>query len=162
MPSLTAVRRYLSSNPETFKCTIKECRRTLFSQEQFSKHMAGHGANLCEQCGKGFGTKVMLSKHVMAVHLQHKQHRCKLCSRDFAKMENLEIHLAVTHLKLCPNDKAYKANRAQFKPQIAEFKERVPFKADQDQVALCASPAVDKPLDQVPLAQQSLVSQTAP
>ena len=98
--------------------------------------MAVHGANLCEQCGKGFGTKVMLRKHLMAVHFQHKPHRCKLCGRDFAKMENLEIHLAVTHLKLCPNDKAFRENRAQYKPEVQPYKELIPFKLIDSQTGV--------------------------
>ena len=32
MPSVTALLRYKNSNPQTFTCTVRECKRTLYSQ----------------------------------------------------------------------------------------------------------------------------------
>ena len=32
MPSVTALLRYKHSNPETFICTVRECKKTLYSQ----------------------------------------------------------------------------------------------------------------------------------
>ena len=42
-------------------------------------------------------------------------------------MENLEVHLAVSHLKLVSNDREFRAKREQCKPLIAPYREKIPF-----------------------------------
>ena len=103
--------------------------------------MESHGGSLlCEQCGKGFPNKYRLHSHVRAVHFKFKQWRCRLCQREFEKQENLEIHLAVFHLRLCSNDKGYKAKRADYKAVIAEYKEKIPFKLIDSQTGVIGEP----------------------
>ena len=51
-----------------------------------------------------------------------------MCLRLFAKMENLDIHIAVTHLSLAKNDKEWKKVRSENKHLTAEYKETIPYK----------------------------------
>ena len=43
-------------------------------------------------------------------------------------MENLDIHIAVTHLSLAKNDKEWKKVRSENKHLTAEYKETIPYK----------------------------------
>ena len=109
-------------------------------REQFDKHVAEHGAIVCELCGKGFKNATVLKSHVIPVHFGIKEWKCKICEKDFVKMENLEIHLAVNHLKLCSNEKSYKANRPQLKAAVQEFKQRLSVEVISLTTALVAHP----------------------
>merc|ERR1712029_330838 len=141
VPSPTAMSNWKDKDTERFMCTVQFCvNKTCYSQEQLDKHMAEHQAILCEHCGKGFRNRSGLNNHVIPVHFGIKQWKCKICSADFAKQENLEIHLAVNHLKLCENDKAFKSNRAQMKLRVQEYKERLKVKVMGSRTALITHP----------------------
>ena len=68
----------------------------------------------------------MLDSHVKGVHFKLKSNQCTVCERLFAKMENLDIHIAVTHLGYT-NDKEWKAVRKENKHLTAPYKAVIPY-----------------------------------
>jgi len=140
MPSVASLINYRDAGPETFHCPHETCVKVFYSKQNLDSHFKEHSDMLCEQCGKGFPNKFRLHSHVRAVHFKFKQWRCKLCEREFEKQENLEIHLAVFHLRLCANDKGYRARRAEFKPIISEYKDKIPFKLIDSQTGIIGEP----------------------
>ena len=101
--------------------------------------MAEHKAILCEHCGKGFRNTSGLNHHLVTVHFGIK-FKCRICSRDFTNKENLEIHLAVSHMKLCANDKEFRANRSQIRESIEEYMEKLSVKVLDSSLALITHP----------------------
>merc|ERR1712029_262809 len=114
MPNERRIREFRQKGEfETFECKEKCCVanvRVLFSQEQFNRHMAMHQSYICIHCGKGLKDTGHMKKHLLNNHFP-KQHRCKLCDKEFCEPDTLEVHIAVTHLKRFPSGKAYKADR---------------------------------------------------
>jgi len=142
-PSANAVLAWLQKHTERHTCTVKGCpqhRKTCYTKAQFDKHMAAHGKVVCEHCGAGFKSNSTLARHVVPVHFGIKQWKCGICAHDFAKEENLEVHLAVTHLKLCANDKGFKANRAHCKPAIEGYKQKLAVEVVDSRTAVITHP----------------------
>jgi len=127
-PSVSTVVMHLKNfKPLSLECD--KCKGTFYSQAHLANHLSTfHEKFPCGQCEKAFKSKAQLTKHVKAVHLKIKPYQCKVCLRLFAKMENLDIHIAVTHLSLAKNDKEWKKVRSENKHLTAEYKETIPYK----------------------------------
>ena len=64
----------------------------------------------------------------MWIHFKFKPWRCKLCSSEYIQSSALEKHIATTHLKLVSNLKQFYAKLSVVKPQVQQYKEKIPFK----------------------------------
>lgn len=60
------------------------------------------GRVVCEICGRSFGRKYDLKKHVEAVHLQLRPYECKTCGKRFGHKGTFNNHVRAVHLKLRP------------------------------------------------------------
>ena len=55
-------------------------------------------------------------------------------------MENLDVHIAVSHLKLCANDKEFRAKRKELKDTIKEYKQKVNVTITNSRLAVITHP----------------------
>ena len=70
IPNPNVFPKFKETHPLRFECSVKACKKMFYSLESHRRHMAFHGALMCEHCGKGFKDATMLKKHVMNVHFQ--------------------------------------------------------------------------------------------
>jgi len=113
---------------EAIECV--RCKHQCFSEKQLTRHAAMHQQYPCPSCSVTFKNRFMLNSHIKSVHFKLKQNQCKLCQRLFAKMENLDIHIAVSHLQAAKNDKEWKLIRKDNKHLTAPYKIVIPYKVE--------------------------------
>ncbi len=78
----------------THRCTY--CHKSFDHAYQLRYHLNVHKC-VCELCGKGFGNKRNLRKHVNRMHtnkrvLAEKSYTCMRCPMSFSCMEKLKVH----------------------------------------------------------------------
>ncbi|CAK8676218.1 unnamed protein product [Clavelina lepadiformis] len=65
-------------------------------QHMLSSHDKPHK---CEECGKGFGRRSDLNRHMRGVHMRERPHCCNKCGWTFAEAGNLKHHMLAVHSK---------------------------------------------------------------
>ncbi|CAG5043405.1 unnamed protein product [Parnassius apollo] len=97
--TIKAKRVSVSESKIKYICT--ECGKILKNQEKFKLHCLGHGDPEleCNKCHKVFASKFTLRTH-RKIHLR--KHSCDYCTKKFAKIDNLIVHVAnIHHIFMC-------------------------------------------------------------
>ena len=76
--------------------TCKLCGKSYTKRANLSSHMLLHKGRIytCTMCAKTFNHPNYLSQHMKYVHSARRDFRCKFCGKEFAKNQNLQVHLA--------------------------------------------------------------------
>ncbi|XP_055682116.1 zinc finger protein 208-like isoform X1 [Lutzomyia longipalpis] len=85
------------SQEKKFKCEF--CPFAGNTKAYLKTHMRTHTGErpfACEQCGLAFITYGHRSKHVRNVHQKIREHKCKICGKEFFKRESAMKHI-ITH-----------------------------------------------------------------
>lgn len=75
--------------PERFNSNYT---RTIHLQDVHNQSTRVHK---CETCGRGFNLRYHLICHNRSVHLQERNHQCKVCSQRFCNKETLKRHMVI-------------------------------------------------------------------
>ncbi|CAK1554424.1 unnamed protein product [Leptosia nina] len=75
--------------PERFNSNY---RRTIHLQDVHNQSTRVHK---CETCGRAFHLKYHLICHNRSVHLQERNHQCKVCTQRFCNKETLKRHMVI-------------------------------------------------------------------
>ncbi|XP_045489755.1 zinc finger protein 728 isoform X3 [Pieris rapae] len=75
--------------PERFNSNY---RRTIHLQDV---HQQSTRVHKCETCGRAFHLKYHLICHNRSVHLQERNHQCKVCTQRFCNKETLKRHMVI-------------------------------------------------------------------
>ncbi|XP_045530189.1 zinc finger protein 728-like [Pieris brassicae] len=75
--------------PERFNSNY---RRTIHLQDV---HHQSTRVHKCETCGRAFHLKYHLICHNRSVHLQERNHQCKICTQRFCNKETLKRHMVI-------------------------------------------------------------------
>ena len=51
----------------------------------------------CDFCGKPFGSKQVLDRHINSVHRGLKEFSCKLCDKSYTQSHSLNYHVKIVH-----------------------------------------------------------------
>ena len=75
----------------SYRCKVK--------QEEEMVRMAGTGEreHVCQECGKGFKGKLVLTQHIKTVHREQKDYKCLECRREFGLKIILSVHIKTVH-----------------------------------------------------------------
>lgn len=82
---------YRLLNPHACPHCTARWRKKYRLKEHIYKRHGGDPPFACNECGRGFGRKTVLSQH-MRTHTGEKPHVCKECGRSFAALGNLKVH----------------------------------------------------------------------
>ncbi|XP_076457626.1 uncharacterized protein LOC143291581 [Babylonia areolata] len=76
-------------------CPYSATRQLRMVNHVMSKHSSAPRPrpHVCEQCGKGFFNRNMLSQHTMDVHVREKRYQCHLCPKVFLRRHKLTVHV---------------------------------------------------------------------
>ena len=95
----------------------------------------------CESCGKSFGQKDNLERHVMTVHEKIKAYQCEYCDKNFGEKQNLKSHLKSVHenenrkdfsCNVCDEKFLYNSN---LKRHILQFHMKIKSKAPKNETS---------------------------
>lgn len=84
----------LESTPDWDEQELGEDNKIVSRAKRVKNHHAKDFP--CENCDKVFGTKVALREHTYEAHEPPPKYACKLCSKEFIRLFNLNQHL-LTH-----------------------------------------------------------------
>ena len=59
----------------------------------------GEKDHKCDICGKLFGTKSHLRRHILQIHEVQTGHKCQLCNKEFGYYQHLSDHIKIEHVK---------------------------------------------------------------
>ena len=51
----------------------------------------------CDFCGKPFGSKQVLDRHINSVHRGLKEFSCKMCDKSYTQSHSLNYHVKIHH-----------------------------------------------------------------
>ena len=74
---------------DTFHCN--KCDKRFSSFLLLNKHRSTH-RNVCTICGKEFGNRHYIKKHIEAVHKQTRNYRCNFCDKTYTDSTPLRLH----------------------------------------------------------------------
>ena len=77
-----------------------ECEEVFSSYEKRKTHHSKVHLGItlsCEECGKSFNNKGLLTRHVRTVHQEHQDYKCKQCGKEFNLLANLTRHVSTVH-----------------------------------------------------------------
>ncbi|XP_070546575.1 zinc finger protein 493-like [Ptychodera flava] len=77
-----------------YQCT--DCEKEFSVLYDLNRHIALHHQDninqfICEKCGKGFQTKVMLTRHLRCTHSESPV-QCEVCGKQFSHHSTLRVH----------------------------------------------------------------------
>ncbi|XP_070582173.1 zinc finger protein 699-like isoform X2 [Ptychodera flava] len=91
----------LSSHIRRFHIKSKhqcsDCKKEFSFLPELNNHRARHHQDnvasfICEQCGKGFLSKILLNRHLKKTHNEHPV-QCEVCGKQFKHKSSLQLHL---------------------------------------------------------------------
>ncbi|KAJ8901363.1 hypothetical protein NDN08_007209 [Rhodosorus marinus] len=95
---LTRHKKWVHEGRKEYSCG--HCSRR-FSQSghrnEHERQVHLRDALVCEYCGKMFGIKSRMDRHIRAVHENVRDHECTLCGKMFKERNHLQKHLRCTH-----------------------------------------------------------------
>ena len=96
--SIQNLKMHTNSCHGEFHCP--ECKEMFSSYEKRKTHHSKVHLGTtfsCEECGKSFNNKGLLTRHVRTVHQEHQDYKCKQCGREFNLLANLTCHVSTVH-----------------------------------------------------------------
>ena len=80
-----------------YECKI--CKKICLLEEEFEKHMSGHGYNFCKICQENFITLNDLKIHIKSSHEIIRPLSCKFCKKEFSYVSSFKDHMQLVHPK---------------------------------------------------------------
>ena len=120
-----------------FKCDAEGCTFETFYPGAMYDHKKRHRIRLeerktfsCEHCGVKTTKEGSLRRHILAVHKNVKEFKCKLCKTMYSTKPNAQEHIAIKHLGY-KNGKEWRASRRdeegmEVRKKAAQYVEFVP------------------------------------
>ena len=103
-PSSPSQSRIMPAGNPSLTCA--QCNKSYSSQKSLRRHMnlhRGRYAYNCVECCKGFQNRGAYHAHLASVHnMTDMKVRCPICSAMFTRMDNIKVHMQMTHGTMAP------------------------------------------------------------
>jgi len=103
---MSVLAKHLREESHFHPCKYQGCNGFFRSKENLKNHIAtvheGHGAFLCDLCGKSFRLHATLMRHKGRNHNQKNLKKCSFCPATFADNYKLSRHIRSIHSKEKP------------------------------------------------------------